>query len=200
MSKRKSTTLLHMKSKKSELIEELNRGEFVIGEEVIETEQSIQVSGKKQGRNPPEEYRFKPGQSGNPSGRPKDLLRSIGMKIAQKKAVKILSKEELELVRNLDMNPNDITVIEAVMTLLATSTNKDKLELFMDRTFGKVPNININAEISTALVTRFRSKFTDAELQRIASGEEALEILLEKLPDVENVQVEDEVIEVEEDE
>lgn len=156
-------------------------------------------SGEKQGnyRNPPDAYKFKPGHSGNPAGRPKDLLKQIGLNISSKKAAKILAPEELELIRQLDMNPNDITLIEAVMVMLGTSTNPDKLSIFLDRTFGKVPNININAEISHNIVQRFSSKLTDAELERIKAGEDALEILLDKLPDVADM---DNIVDVETDE
>jgi hypothetical protein len=179
-------------NRKSKLVEELQDAP----PEIVTDEQSL-VSTEQQRPYMPGGITgkgFRPGQSGNPNGRPKDLLRSIGLNIANKKARKILSEEELDLIRRLDMNPNDITVIEAIMTLLATSTNKDKLELFMDRTFGKVPNININAEVTAAVVARFKNKFTDAELERIGEGEDALEILLEKIPDVPDIHNDEEIV------
>lgn len=176
---------LKSKSIKQKMIDELdpNKNSSRVPPEIVEEERELSPSKQRQ-LEALESYKWKPGQSGNPLGRPKDHLRAIGMNIAAKKARKILSEEEMELIRQLDMNPNDVTVAETIMVMLATSMNKDKLELFLDRTFGKVPNININAEVSAQLLVKFKSKLTDAELQRIATGEDVLDILVEKLPDV----------------
>jgi hypothetical protein len=129
-------------------------------------------------------YKFKPGQTGNPSGRPKDVLRAIGQRIAKASVKRYLTKDERQLAEDLDFKPDEINMIESIMLSLATSKNPAKIEMFLERVYGKVPNININAEISAALVARFRAKFTDAELERIASGDDALEVLVDKLPDI----------------
>lgn len=126
---------------------------------------------------------FQPGQSGNPSGRPPDVLKAIGLRIAQLKANKVLKPNELKMLEDLGIDTASVTVIEALMAQLAMSKNPIKQQMYMERVFGKVPNINLNAQISESIVTRFKSKFTDAELERIVNGEDALEILLEKLPD-----------------
>lgn len=131
-------------------------------------------------------YQYKPGQSGNPNGRPKDVVKEIGKMIAARRAGKALTERERKLAEDLDFNPKEITVLEQIMLSLATSKNPLKIALYLERTFGKVPNININAEINAALVTRFRSKFTDAELEDIADGANPMDILLDKLPDVDD--------------
>lgn len=135
---------------------------------------------------PPEHTRFQPGKSGNPNGRPRDVVKEIGKMIASRRAGKALTERERKLAEDLDFNPKDITVLEQIMLSLATSKNPLKIALYLERTFGKVPNININAEINAALVTRFRSKFTDAELEDIAEGANPMDILLDKLPDVDD--------------
>lgn len=136
--------------------------------------------------DPPAEYRFKPGQSGNPSGRPRDIVREIGKRIASAKANKSLKPKERKVAEDLGFDTNDLTLLEHIMLSLATSKNPLKIQMFFERVYGKVPNININAEVNAALVTRFRSKFTDAELEDIASGSNPMDILLDKLPDIDD--------------
>lgn len=135
---------------------------------------------------------LQPGQSGNPSGRPPDALKAIGLRIAQMKAGKILKPKEQEMLKSLGIDTADVTVIEHIMASLATSKNPMKVQMFMERVYGKMPNINLNAEISSGLVTRFKSKLTDSELEAIAGGADAMDILFDKLPDIE----EDNVIDV----
>ena len=129
-----------------------------------------------------------PGQSANPSGRAPDMVKGIAMRLGQLKAGKILSEKELEKLKRLGLDAADITVIESIVLDWATSTNPLKQQMYIERVAGKVPNININAEVSAAIVSKFRNKFTDAELERIGAGEDALEMLLEKIPDVPDVQ------------
>ena len=129
-----------------------------------------------------------PGQSANPSGRAPDVVKAIAKRIAQLKAGKILGEKELDKLRRLGLDHADITVIESIILDWATSTNPIKQQMYIERIAGKVPNININAEVSAAVVSKFRNKLTDAELERIGAGEDALEILLEKIPDVPDIQ------------
>ncbi|MEO6566219.1 MAG: hypothetical protein ABIO63_09305 [Casimicrobiaceae bacterium] len=132
-----------------------------------------------------EPYKFKPGQSGNPLGRPPDPVREIGKRIAGIKIHKTLKAEDRELAEQMGFDVNDITLLEHLMIGLATSRNPLKIELFLKRTFGNVPNININAEVNMQLVGRFKSKFTDSELEAIGDGASAMDILFDKLPDAE---------------
>jgi len=175
------------------------KSEFKVQGEVISDYQEIKKVGspKKQLPKELEEYKWKPGQTGNPKGRSPDLVKSIAKRIAQLKAGKILSPKELQKLKKLGIADADITVIESIIVDWATSTNPIKQQMYIERLAGKVPNININAEISTALVSRFRSKFTDAELERIASGEDALEVLVDKLPDADTISGDDEVVDAE---
>ena len=129
-------------------------------------------------------YKFKPGESGNPSGRTPDILKGIALRLAQLKIGKILSAKQRKVLKNLGLEETNITMIEGIMLDWATSSNPVKQQLFAERLAGKVPNVNINAEVNAQLVTKFRNKLTDGELSRIAAGEDALDILLEKLPDV----------------
>jgi hypothetical protein len=185
---------LNLKSNKQKMIDELDPSKkgFV---EVEVIEEQVETP-KKQLREDLEPYKWKKGQTGNPRGRPKDPLKAIGLRIAQLKAHKVLTPEEEKYIQALGLETADLKVIEHIMVSLAMSSNPAKVEMFLDRVYGKVPNININAEISATLVAKFRNKFTDAELERIASGEDALDVLISKLPDVDHD--EDEIVEAEE--
>ena len=165
--------------------------EAKVAPEIVTDQQEItHTSGKEQGKKfvptPPVEYQFKPGQSGNPGGRTPDLVKGIALRIAQLQAGKILSDKEQEKLRKLNIDTADITVLESIIVDWATSTNPIKQQLYVERVAGKVPNLNINAEINQNIVERFKSKLTDAELERIAAGEDAMEILFDKLPDIED--------------
>jgi len=157
-----------------------------------EIDSSIVRSGTEQEKEPVRRklpdaaapYKWKPGVSGNPGGRPVDIVKQIGLRLATKRVGKAMSKKERKLAQDMDIDPDDLSMLEGLMLSLAMSSNPIKNALFLERTFGKVPNININQEISEDLVGRYKSKFTDAELERIGSGESALEILIDKIPDV----------------
>lgn len=112
------------------------------------------------------------------------MLKEIGKRIAKASVRRYLNKEEREIAEQLEMNPDDMNMVESIMLSLATSKRPEKIAMFLERVYGKVPNLNINAQISESLVARFRSKLTDAELERIGAGEDTLQILLDKLPDV----------------
>jgi len=131
-------------------------------------------------------HQFKPGHTGNPNGRPRDPVKEIGKRIARARAGKTLTDKERRIAKELGFDTEDITVLEQLMLGLAMSKNPNKIALYLERTYGKVPNININAEVNAALVTKFRSKFTDAELEAIAEGANPMELLFDKLPDVDD--------------
>jgi hypothetical protein len=138
-----------------------------------------------------------PGQSGNPAGKPvgaknknKDPLKQIGLQLAYTNASLTLTPKQKRIAKQLGYAPGDVRLIEALMIHLATSGNPNKIALFMERTFGKVPNINLNAQYSEDLIKRFRSKLTDSELEAIAEGADVLEILFAKLPDADDTESE----------
>lgn len=88
-------------------------------------------------RMPPPEYRFKPGQSGNPGGRPKakitiDRLREIIEKLA------FLTRDELQ---ELIANPKTVMIelqFASIMAQAAKSGDYSRMSFILDRVVGKV--------------------------------------------------------------
>lgn len=152
-----------------------------------------ETGGPNKNNDPLPEYNnirpWKPGQSGNPLGKPRgarNTLKDVGQRIAGSRAYGLLSAKQRNLANSMGFNADEITIIEALMLNLATSANPNKIALFLERTYGKVPNINLNAQLNENLITRFRSKLTDSELEEVANGADVLEILLSKLPDADD--------------
>jgi hypothetical protein len=149
-----------------------------------------EISEKKH-KHPPPPHAWKPGQSGNPAGRPVgsgDPLKEIGRKLAEKRirlGLKTKELRELQHMGLLESIDEEMSLAEAIMLQLAVSGNPAKLEMYLERAYGKVPNKNIN-ENSGFDWTRYVGKFTDAELERIKSGEDPLQILVSKIPDADN--------------
>lgn len=148
-------------------------------------------SGSKQEPKRRPDGTYEEGQSGNPAGRPLgsvDPVKEIGRKIAARRiAAKIPTKLRNQL-KKAGVEVDDIeqlTMLDLIMEQLASSSNPAKLQMFLERTYGKVPNVNVNTNQNVDFVVRYASKFTDAELEAIKEGADALEILVSKLPDVE---------------
>lgn len=148
---------------------------------------SSELSEEDQNKKSQPEHWWKPGQSGNPAGRPKgsvDPLKEIGRKIAEQRISSGLSIKQQRQLKKLGISFDDTSVLELIMTEMALSSNPAKIAMFLERTFGKVPNVNLNTNQNIDIVSKFKNKFTDSELESIAGGADALEILLAKLPDV----------------
>ena len=104
---------------------------------------------------------YKPGQSGNLSGRPKDP--------AELKAIKQMTKAEFQLLihRLIDLRPEDLatfkgTVLEMAMASAMQSAIKSgdfsRIQGFIERLFGKVKD-EINADLNLQVrVFDYRSK------------------------------------------
>lgn len=86
---------------------------------------------------------FKPGQSGNPSGRPKgaqsyaEIIRSLGSK-----RIRDIDAIPEELKRQLTIDNKDLTIKEALVysaTLRALAGDKHALDFVADREEGRAP-------------------------------------------------------------
>ena len=84
--------------------------------------------------------------------------------------------------RKMNLDTSEITILENILLDWALSLNPAKQQMLIERVFGKVPVRNIN-ENSGFDWTKYVGKFTDAELERIKSGEDPLQILVSKIPD-----------------
>lgn len=126
---------------------------------------------------------FQKGVSGNPSGKP------VGAKPNPvKEILEVIANHEIKITRarqkRLGIDKDKLTTLEHIFLDWATSLSPAKQQMFIERVIGKVPNVNLNTNQNIDIVSKFKSKFTDSELESIAGGADALEILLSKLPDV----------------
>lgn len=149
------------------------------------------IIGKKLEKDYTKPGVFQPGHAPHPgAGRPLgsvDPVKEIGKRIAETR-IKIGLPTKIR--RKLGLDAAEITVLEGIMTELATSSNPAKLQMFLERTYGKVANINVNQN-STFDFMKHADKFTDAELEAIKDGADPLEILFSKLPSAQEDQEEE---------
>ena len=126
------------------------------------------------------------GVSGNPAGRPPgthDPVKELGRRIADSPILALVPEKQRKRMKRLGLLTNeDITVIETMIIDLATSRDHAKQAMFLDRVYGKVPNVNLNQNADFDW-TKYVDKFTDEELERIKQGESPLDILIGKIPD-----------------
>jgi len=148
----------------------------------MKTEKSVDKQSKKEYKP----WQFKPGQSGNPAGRPVgsvDPVKEVAERIANARiAMKLSAKQRRELAK-MGITDDNMTVLERIIFDWATSSNVVKQDKFMERLAGKVANRNVNQNQSNFDFMKYASKFTDAELEAIKNGSDPLEILIAKLPD-----------------
>lgn len=112
---------------------------------------------KYRGGIPPVEYRFKPGQSGNPKGKPKGAMSVAIPKVLKQVTLKIY-EELIELVvsgnvkalRKMEKDP-EVSVLQVAIArsfrraLLAGDW--DTIERILQRLVGKIPDeLNINSK------------------------------------------------------
>lgn len=103
---------------------------------------------------------FKPGQSGNPKGRPKDP--------PELKAIKQMTRGEFSLLihKLIGLKPEDLkdfkgTVLEMAMASAVQAAIKhgdfSKMQSFIERLFGKVPDV-VNSTVETKTVNKSLSE------------------------------------------
>jgi len=151
-----------------------------------ESENSVDVQSEIEVINGKEykPWQFRPGQSGNPNGKPKgagtDPLKELATIIASHK-IKITKAKQ----KRLGLSTDKLTLLEHIMIDWASSLNSTKQDLFMQRFAGKVPNVNLNSNQNSNFdFMKHADKFTDAELEAIKNGADPLDILFSKLPNV----------------
>lgn len=161
----------------------------------MNTNKIPEKSGNKQekiGRGRSEGSRatqFKPGQSGNPAGRPigsNDPVKEIAKKIAEKRIATGMTVKQRRALEKAGFNLEEVTVVEMILTDWATSRNVNKQEKFIERYAGKVANVNVNQNSSFDFM-KHASRFTDGELEQIKNGADPLDLFSSKIPDVETV-------------
>lgn len=104
-------------------------------------------------------YQFKPGQTGNPGGRPKqvitvDKLRTIIDKISLKSMAEIREMVKDESLPIVEMQ------IAAAMLSAATTGDFSKVALIMDRLLGKVPQV-LDQNVKTEDITASKENVTE---------------------------------------
>lgn len=83
-----------------------------------------------------------------------------------------------------DRSGNKMSKIRASINQLLLNKNPSGATYIHDRYFGKIPNVNLNTNQNIDIVSKFKDKLTDSELEAISNGADALEILLKKLPTI----------------
>lgn len=120
-------------------------------------------TGEKQemaNRNPPEEHRFKPGQSGNPKGRPKGVLSDLSAIIPSKddifRAIMLLLDKPLEelyeIAKDKDAPAYQVVIAKALITDVAKG-QISTAEAIFNRIFGKPKE---NQQVSGSITIRKR--------------------------------------------
>lgn len=131
---------------------------------------------------------FKPGQSGNPKGKPRGLGRTPVNELLD-----IIAKHKIKLSptrkRKLGLTVDEITTLEHILLDWATSLTPAKQQMFIERYLGKMPNVNQNVNSNFDFM-KHADKFTDSELEEIKNGADPLDILFSKLPSVEEYNAE----------
>lgn len=152
----------------------------------MKTKNEPQVSGEKQEKKPGTFDKNDPriNREGRPVGS-RDPLKEIGLRIAKMQIAKGIPVKQQRKLRKMGIDiDQNFTMLESIMIELATSGNPAKLQMYLERTFGKVANVNMNYSAENIKFEKYRKKFTSSELEEIASGANWLEMLLDKIPDI----------------
>lgn len=125
---------------------------------------------KRRGGNPPEEYRFKPGQSGNSKGRPLNPIKNALRKLTvqqYRRIIKSCVKGNLDELKRVIKNPLSSALevgIAACYVKAVETGDYSTIEKMLERVVGKVPeeinvnsknqnlNLNVNKKIDSTLV------------------------------------------------
>jgi hypothetical protein len=134
-------------------------------EENLDENEKLKVSGKRR-RPPPTAW--KPGESGNPSGRPKNQFSFAKQFRNQfnKKASEIFTTKERAL--ELGIDPGSITVGELFAASIISDSMKGRDSIakeIINRIDGKVPDVVLDATTDEGL-----SKLTEEQLMQIINS------------------------------
>ncbi len=89
---------------------------------------------------PPDHLKWKPGQSGNPSGRPKGQLRRDDVEATIGRFAK-LTREELQVIVQSPKSTMLDIMIAGIMAKAAKDGDYARLQFLLDRSIGKVKDV-----------------------------------------------------------
>lgn len=87
--------------------------------------------------NPNPATRWKPGQSGNPNGRPKGALTGLKVSVALGKFWEMTRAELMVAIQDPNTSMGDI-IIASVMVRAAKDGDANRLNILLDRAIGRV--------------------------------------------------------------
>ena len=121
---------------------------------------------------PPEETRWKPGQSGNPGGKKKDLLTQSQVK----GLISDFAKLDIEALAKIASDPKSTwTEMTLAKQMLNAPDDLATLNFVLDRSIGKVKDVKEVTVVPKPTIVQRSSgaqMILGAELKRIEAGDE----------------------------
>ena len=123
------------------------------------------------GGNPPEATRFKKGQSGNPSGRPKNLFSVDQLKAVIGKHFRMTHKEVQEVLASSKSPTIDLIVCSAINRAIADG-DIARAEYLFNRSLGKVKDVMEIVRPEPVIIKRLNGEEISLDTTCDAEGDE----------------------------
>lgn len=106
----------------------------------------------------PAEKRFKPGQSGNPGGKPRGLLTRAQVEACMG-TMASMSREELQEVISNKKSTMLQIMVASIMAQAAKLGDPNRMEFLLQRTIGKVAdNVNLHQDTERIITLAYKTE------------------------------------------